>query len=172
MNFRTLRRKSAWSCEINMSSDTDQAIKAHDARWRKIKVKLRAPKGLPPLSTYSKTGYYAPATEAFTRVCKISGCLSACLRCWCALRAGGVRADSQSRLLRLRRHRDRRRHFTSRRAHQGGRQPGGAAHDGERRSRKVCGRVDAGQFPRVSKIRSSRSSRFSSARTFPSAWGW
>jgi len=33
----------------------------HDARWRKIKVKLRAPKGLPPLSAYSKTGYYAPA---------------------------------------------------------------------------------------------------------------
>jgi len=33
----------------------------HDARWRKIKIKLRAPKGLPPLSTYSKTGYYAPA---------------------------------------------------------------------------------------------------------------
>ena len=33
----------------------------HDARWRKIKVKLRAPKGLPPLSVYSKTGYYAPA---------------------------------------------------------------------------------------------------------------
>lgn len=32
----------------------------HDARWRKIKVKLRAPKGLPPLSSYSKTGYYAP----------------------------------------------------------------------------------------------------------------
>ena len=34
--------------------------KAHDARWRKIKIKLRAPKGLPPLSVYSKTGYYAP----------------------------------------------------------------------------------------------------------------
>ena len=34
--------------------------KAHDARWRKIKVKLRAPKGLPPLSVYAKTGYYAP----------------------------------------------------------------------------------------------------------------
>jgi len=33
----------------------------HDARWRKIKVKLRAPKGLPPLNTYAKTGYYAPA---------------------------------------------------------------------------------------------------------------
>lgn len=33
----------------------------HDARWRKIKVKLRPPKGLPPLSTYAKTGYYAPA---------------------------------------------------------------------------------------------------------------
>jgi Ca-activated chloride channel homolog len=34
---------------------------AHDARWRKIKVKLRAPKGLPPLTVYAKTGYYAPA---------------------------------------------------------------------------------------------------------------
>jgi Ca-activated chloride channel homolog len=33
----------------------------HDARWRKIKVRLRAPKGLPPLTAYSKTGYYAPA---------------------------------------------------------------------------------------------------------------
>jgi len=33
----------------------------HDARWRKIKVKLRPPKGLPPLSVYSRTGYYAPA---------------------------------------------------------------------------------------------------------------
>src|ERR1700681_1010208 len=32
-----------------------------DARWRKIKVKLRTPKGLPPLSVYSKTGYYASA---------------------------------------------------------------------------------------------------------------
>jgi Ca-activated chloride channel family protein len=34
--------------------------KSHDARWRKIKVKLRAPKGLPPLTIYAKTGYYAP----------------------------------------------------------------------------------------------------------------
>jgi Ca-activated chloride channel family protein len=35
--------------------------KAHDGRWRKIKIKMRAPRGLPPLSVYSKTGYYAPA---------------------------------------------------------------------------------------------------------------
>ncbi len=35
--------------------------KAHDARWRKLKIKLRAPKGLPPLSVFSKTGYYAPS---------------------------------------------------------------------------------------------------------------
>jgi len=35
--------------------------KAHDARWRKVKIKLRTPKGLPPLSVYSKTGYYAPS---------------------------------------------------------------------------------------------------------------
>jgi Ca-activated chloride channel family protein len=35
--------------------------KPHDARWRKIKVKMRAPKGRPPLSIYAKTGYYAPS---------------------------------------------------------------------------------------------------------------
>jgi Ca-activated chloride channel homolog len=35
--------------------------KLHDARWRKIKVKLRAPKGLPPLNVFAKTGYYAPS---------------------------------------------------------------------------------------------------------------
>ena len=35
--------------------------KAHDARWRKIKIKVRPPKGLPPLKVYSKTGYYAPS---------------------------------------------------------------------------------------------------------------
>jgi Ca-activated chloride channel family protein len=35
--------------------------KVHDARWRKIKIKMRAPRGLPPLSIYSRTGYYAPA---------------------------------------------------------------------------------------------------------------
>jgi len=33
---------------------------AHDGKWRKIKVKLNPPKGLPPLHVYSKTGYYAP----------------------------------------------------------------------------------------------------------------
>ena len=33
---------------------------AHDGRWRKIKVKLHPPKGLPPLTVYSKTGYFAP----------------------------------------------------------------------------------------------------------------
>lgn len=35
--------------------------KARDARWRKIKIKLREPKGLPPLSVYARSGYYAPA---------------------------------------------------------------------------------------------------------------
>jgi len=31
-----------------------------DGKWRKIKVKLVPPKGLPPLTVYSRTGYYAP----------------------------------------------------------------------------------------------------------------
>jgi Ca-activated chloride channel family protein len=31
----------------------------HDGKWRKIKVKLIPPKGLPPLKVYAKTGYYA-----------------------------------------------------------------------------------------------------------------
>ena len=35
--------------------------RVHDARWRKIKIKLRAPRGLPPLTAYAKTGYYAPS---------------------------------------------------------------------------------------------------------------
>ncbi len=33
---------------------------ARDGKWRKIKVRLRPPKGLPPLQVYSRTGYYAP----------------------------------------------------------------------------------------------------------------
>jgi len=33
----------------------------HDGKWRKIKVKLNPPKGLPPLRVYAKTGYYAPS---------------------------------------------------------------------------------------------------------------
>jgi Ca-activated chloride channel family protein len=32
-----------------------------DGKWRKIRVKLLPPKGLPPLRVYARTGYYAPA---------------------------------------------------------------------------------------------------------------
>jgi Ca-activated chloride channel family protein len=32
-----------------------------NGKWRKIKVKLRALHGLPPLRVYAKTGYYAPS---------------------------------------------------------------------------------------------------------------
>ncbi len=32
-----------------------------DGKWRKIKVRLIPPKGLPPLKVYAKTGYYAPS---------------------------------------------------------------------------------------------------------------
>jgi Ca-activated chloride channel homolog len=32
----------------------------HDGKWRKIRVKLNPPKGLPPLRVYAKTGYYPP----------------------------------------------------------------------------------------------------------------
>jgi len=32
-----------------------------DGKWRKIKVKLIPPKGLPPLKVFAKTGYYAPS---------------------------------------------------------------------------------------------------------------
>ncbi len=33
---------------------------ARDGKWRKIKIKLIPPKGLPPLIVHAKTGYYAP----------------------------------------------------------------------------------------------------------------
>jgi len=36
------------------------AKKDRDGKWRKIKVKLRPPKGLPPLNVFAKAGYYAP----------------------------------------------------------------------------------------------------------------
>ena len=32
----------------------------NDGKWRKIKVKLHPPRGLPPLTVYFKHGYYAP----------------------------------------------------------------------------------------------------------------
>jgi Ca-activated chloride channel homolog len=31
-----------------------------DGRWRRVKVKLNPPRGLPPLQVYARTGYYAP----------------------------------------------------------------------------------------------------------------
>ncbi|MGH9865646.1 MAG: VWA domain-containing protein [Candidatus Acidiferrales bacterium] len=34
--------------------------KNRDAKWRKIKIKIRPPRGLPPLTVYSRYGYYAP----------------------------------------------------------------------------------------------------------------
>lgn len=33
---------------------------AHDGKWRKLKVKVNPPPGLPPLTVYARTGYYAP----------------------------------------------------------------------------------------------------------------
>jgi Ca-activated chloride channel homolog len=33
---------------------------AHDGKWRKIRVKLRPPKGLPPLTVFARSGYMAP----------------------------------------------------------------------------------------------------------------
>lgn len=35
--------------------------RARDGKWRKIKVQLRAPKGLPPLSVAARFGYLAPS---------------------------------------------------------------------------------------------------------------
>lgn len=32
----------------------------HSGTWRKIRVKMRPPKGLPPLNVFAKTGYYGP----------------------------------------------------------------------------------------------------------------
>jgi Ca-activated chloride channel homolog len=34
--------------------------RARDGKWRKIKVRLRPPHGLPPLEVYARTGYFAP----------------------------------------------------------------------------------------------------------------
>jgi Ca-activated chloride channel homolog len=34
--------------------------RTHDGKWRKIKVRLNPPKGLPPLTVAAKSGYFAP----------------------------------------------------------------------------------------------------------------
>ncbi len=36
--------------------------KRADGKWRKIKVKLRPPRGLPPLTVYARYGYFAPSS--------------------------------------------------------------------------------------------------------------
>ena len=33
---------------------------ARDGKWRKVKVKVNPPEGLPPLTVHARTGYYAP----------------------------------------------------------------------------------------------------------------
>jgi Ca-activated chloride channel homolog len=33
---------------------------SRDGKWRKVKVKVNPPPGLPPLTVYARTGYYAP----------------------------------------------------------------------------------------------------------------
>jgi Ca-activated chloride channel homolog len=33
---------------------------ARDGKWRKVRVKINPPPGLPPLTVYARTGYYAP----------------------------------------------------------------------------------------------------------------
>lgn len=35
--------------------------RSNDGKWRKVRVKINRPKGMPPLSVRAKTGYYAPA---------------------------------------------------------------------------------------------------------------
>jgi Ca-activated chloride channel family protein len=32
-----------------------------DGKWRKVKVKVNPPQGLPPLTIHARTGYYAPS---------------------------------------------------------------------------------------------------------------
>lgn len=36
------------------------ANKKHDGKWRKVKVRLAPPPGLPPLTVHARNGYYAP----------------------------------------------------------------------------------------------------------------
>jgi Ca-activated chloride channel family protein len=33
---------------------------AYDGKWRKVKIKINPPAGLPPLTVHARTGYYAP----------------------------------------------------------------------------------------------------------------
>jgi len=46
--------RSVYVLGYNPSNET------RDGKWRKIQVKLQAPRGLPPLQLFNKAGYYAP----------------------------------------------------------------------------------------------------------------
>lgn len=39
---------------------TPKDLQHRDGKWRKVKVKLNPPQGLPPLTVHARTGYYAP----------------------------------------------------------------------------------------------------------------
>jgi len=71
-NCRTSPRKPAQSCATNILGYRS-SNKSYDARWRKIKVKLRAPKGLPPLSIYAKTGYAQPLDSPISKCLEAGG---------------------------------------------------------------------------------------------------
>ena len=59
-SWRMWPPRLASNCATSMCSDIVQRNPSRDGKWRKIKVKLNPPKGLPPLHVYAKTGYYAP----------------------------------------------------------------------------------------------------------------
>jgi Ca-activated chloride channel family protein len=40
----------------------------HNGTWRKIKVTVRTPKGLPPVKVYARAGYYAPGDKPLTEI--------------------------------------------------------------------------------------------------------
>src|ERR1700687_280844 len=63
MSFRTLHRKSAWSCETNMSWDIGQAIRRMTRAGEKSKSSSARPRGFLPSTSTRRPGTTHPATD-------------------------------------------------------------------------------------------------------------
>ena len=173
MICRTLHPKSAWSCEINMSWDTNQAITSTTPGGEKSRSSCARSEGAPAAHRLRQDRLLrARLTESlpiFRASLRLQPACLSWLSCGDAAplrRSRTSSAPAASAPARMRGN------SPIRQQDQGRRQPRGPAHHRARRPRQIRRRPDARTISASSKTRSSKSSPSSSARIFPSAWDW
>src|ERR1700722_13364564 len=92
MNCRTLRRKSAWSCAINMCWDTNRAIIYTTRGGGRSRSSCAPPRDSHPSLLTPRPAITRRLTETFTRVQQF-GLIAACLLLATLFTAGGSLAQ-------------------------------------------------------------------------------